>query len=81
MHTLGLGAWDTVEFIGPSSPVVGWPALRERGVVTKMQDDQDSAMVVWQETTAVLSWPTEWVHRVHGIRRLSSDPSLDVGAA
>ena len=75
-HTLEVGAWDTVEFIGPSSPVLGWPALGERGVVTQMQDDQDSAMVVWQQTTAVLAWPSEWMHRVHGLGGYQRTPAV-----
>jgi hypothetical protein len=74
IHTAEISAWDTVEFIGPpSSPVIGWPALLERGVVTQMQGDQSIVMVVWQKTTAVLAWPTEWVNRVHGPRRLSAN--------
>jgi hypothetical protein len=80
--TTQISAGDAVEFIGPpNSPVIGWPTFLERGVVTRIQDGQGIAIVVWQQTTTVLAWPSEWLHQVYGLQPVGGRRSLTVGAA
>jgi hypothetical protein len=76
-----VSAWDSVEFVGPSSPVLSWPAPMERGVVTRVQAGQGSALVVWQHTTAVLAWPVEWVRRADEPSSVAAEQAPGVDAA
>jgi hypothetical protein len=50
---------DLVEFVGPPSAVLKWPAQGERGVVRHMCDG--TVHVVWERSTLVVAWPAEWI--------------------
>jgi hypothetical protein len=52
---------DTVAFTGPSSAVQKWPAPGERGVIQRI--DRGVAHVVWERSSLVVAWPTEWIER------------------
>ena len=57
--------WDDVEFVGPPSPVLCWPEPSERGVIARLGDWEGTVHVVWEQSTAVLAWPVEWVRKVN----------------
>ena len=79
--TTHVSAWDGVEFVGPSRPVLSWPAPMERGVVTRVHTGQGSALVVWQHTTAVLAWPVEWVRKADQPSSVAAEPAPGIDAA
>lgn len=53
---------DLVEFAGPSSPVLNWPAPGEHGVISRAEDNV--LQVVWERSPLVVAWPAEWIKRL-----------------
>ena len=58
--------WDVVEFVGPPSHVARWPEPLERGVIARLGNREGTVHVLWEQSTAELAWPVEWVRKVEG---------------
>lgn len=56
--------WDIVEFVGPPSPVLRWPGPSERGIISGTGERDGTVHVLWEQSTALLAWPVEWVRKV-----------------
>lgn len=62
---------DLVEFVGPQSLVLNWPAYGAQGAIQSVTDR--AVFVMWEGSTSAVAWPPEWVRQC--------DEHLDTPAA